>query len=346
MTEVIFAILTISLLLYVILGGADFGGGILELFTRGKASEIVSKAIAPVWEANHVWLILVIVILFVGFPPVYSTVLTALHIPILLALIGIIFRGSAFTFRHYDIEEEKPKAVYSAVFRYSSLFTTLFLGISLGGIILGEISTDFSNGFYQIYIHPWFNLFSLSLGIFLIILFAFLANIYTLGEIKDEEEVERFSRLAKYMILALVVAGGVVFAAAEINGHPLFLEFINSPVSIVSVVLATLALPVLWINLKRRRQNLLRMVAGFQTTMIVAGWFAIQFPILVKIKDAPDITLQNSAAPEQVQFYMLIALVVGVLIIFPYIGYLYKVFKFSKSTETPHNVNEEWEDVK
>lgn len=339
MTEVIFIILSISLLLYVLLGGADFGGGILELFTRGKASKVVSDAIAPVWEANHVWLILVIVILFVGFPPVYSTVLTALHIPILLALIGIIFRGSAFTFRHYDIEEERPKAIYSSIFRYSSLFTTFFLGVSLGGIILGEITTDFTNGFYQVYIHPWFNLFSFSMGIFLIILFAFLANIYTLGEIKDEQEVERFARLAKYMIAALVVAGGVVFAAAEISGHPLLQEFVNSPVSIISIILATLALPLLWKNLKRNRQNLLRLVAGFQTTMIVAGWFAIQFPILVNIKDAPDITLQNSAAPGQVQFYMLIALVVGVLIIFPYIGYLYKVFKFSSISKPPHNVN-------
>ena len=341
MTEVIFAILTIALLLYVILGGADFGGGILELFTRGKAKEVVSKAIAPVWEANHVWLILVIVILFVGFPPVYSTVLTTLHIPILLALIGIIFRGSAFTFRHYDIQEETPNKIYSSMFRYSSLFTTLFLGISVGGIILGEISTDFTKGFYEIYIHPWFNLFSFSLGVFLVILFAFLANIYTLGEVGEEEDVERFARLAKYMIAALVVAGGVVFAAAEINGHPLFLEFLHSPVSIGSVVLATLALPVLWNNLRRNRQNLLRIVAGFQTTMIVAGWFAIQFPILVNIKDAPDITLQNSAAPEQVQFYMLIALVVGVLIIFPYIGYLYKVFKFSSISEPPQNVNKD-----
>ncbi len=341
MTEVIFAILTIALLLYVILGGADFGGGILELFTRGKASEVVSRAIAPVWEANHVWLILVIVILFVGFPPVYSTVLTTLHIPILLALIGIIFRGSAFTFRHYDIQEETPNKIYSSMFRYSSLFTTLFLGVSVGGIILGEISTDYSKGFYEIYIHPWFNLFSFSIGIFLIILFAFLANIYTLVEIKDEKEVDRFARLAKYMIAALVVAGGVVFAAAEINGHHLFLEFLQSPVSIVFVVLATLALPILWKNLKRNRQNLLRLVAGFQTTMIVGGWFAIQFPILVNLKDAPDITLQNSKAPEQVQFYMLIALVVGVLIILPYIGYLYKVFKFSTVSEPPQNANKD-----
>jgi len=135
MAEINLLVLVISLLLYVVLGGADFGGGILELLTKGKAAGIVSKAIAPVWEANHVWLILVVVILFVGFPSVYSTVLTALHIPVLLVLIGIIFRGSAFTFRHYDIDQATPKAIYSAVFQYSSLFTTFFLGVTLGGII-------------------------------------------------------------------------------------------------------------------------------------------------------------------------------------------------------------------
>src|SRR5690554_477979 len=273
MTEIIFIIMSIALLLYVLLGGADFGAGILELFTKGKASEIVSDAIAPVWEANHVWLILVIVILFVGFPPVYTTVLTALHIPILLALIGIIFRGSAFTFRHYDIDEERPKAFYSAIFKYSSVFTAFFLGVAMGGIILGEISTDYSNGFYAIYIHPWFNLFSFTLGIFLIILFAFLANIYTLGEIKEPENVERFAKLAKYIIGALVVAGSLVFLAAEIHDHHLFREFISSPVSITSIALATIALPILWKNLNKRRHNFLRFIAGFQTTMIVAGWF-------------------------------------------------------------------------
>ena len=147
MTEIILIILGISLLLYVLLGGADFGGGILELISRGKASGIVSRAIAPVWEANHMWLILVVVILFVGFPSVYSTVLTALHIPVLLVLIGIILRGSAFTFRHYDIEEETPKAIYSSIFRYSSLFTTFFLGVTTGGIILGDITMDYTQGF-------------------------------------------------------------------------------------------------------------------------------------------------------------------------------------------------------
>jgi cytochrome d ubiquinol oxidase subunit II len=330
MTELNFAILTISLLLYVLLGGADFGGGILELLTRGKASGIVTRAIAPVWEANHMWLILVVVILFVGFPTVYSTVLTALHIPVLLVLIGIIFRGSAFTFRHYDIEEVTPKAIYSAIFRYSSLFTTFFLGITLGGIILGEISLDHNNGFYSIYIHPWLNLFSFSLGIFLVVLFAFLANIYTLGEIKEEVHLRRFTRLAKRMILVLVFAGALVFVAAELDGHPLFYEFYHSPVSIVSVVLATIALPFLWINLNRNNRTWVRITAAFQTIMIVAGWFAIQFPVVVKMKEGPDLTIQNAGAPPETQFYLLIALVVGVLIVFPAMGYLYKTFKFKK----------------
>ncbi|MGD9557598.1 MAG: cytochrome d ubiquinol oxidase subunit II [Mangrovibacterium sp.] len=329
MTELILLILGICLLLYVVLGGADFGGGILELITGGKDSGVVAKAIAPVWEANHVWLILVVVILFVAFPPVYSVILTTLHIPVLLALIGIVMRGSAFTFRHYDIEEERPMAIYTSVFRISSLLTTFFLGVTMGAIILGDMTNDYTLGFYQVFIHPWFNFFSISLGIFLIILFAFLANIYTIGELYEPRHIARFTRWAKYLILALVAEGLVVFLAAEVDGLHLFNAFYHSPVSMACVALATLALPLLWRGLKRHSRNLLRIVAGFQTTMIVLGWFAIQLPVLVRMSDGNHITYQSAAAPRQVQYYMLIALIVGVLIIFPYVGYLYKTFKFS-----------------
>jgi len=333
MTEINLLILVVSLLLYVVLGGADFGGGILELFTRGKAAGIVSKAIAPVWEANHMWLILAVVILFVGFPTVYSTVLTALHIPVLLVLIGIIFRGSAFTFRHYDIDEATPKAIYSSIFQYSSLFTTFFLGVTLGGVILGEISTDYHRGFYEIYISPWLNWFSISLGFFMVLLFAFLAGVYTLSELKDEKYIPYFARIAKRLIAAMVIVGALVFAAAELSGHSLFREFYQSPFSVGSIILATIALPFLWINLDKQKQNLLRILAGFQTTMIVTGWFAIQFPVMVKIKDGADITFKNASAPEPTQFYLFIALVVGVLIVFPSMFYLYKTFKFEKPAE-------------
>lgn len=339
MTEIILAILGICLLLYVLLGGADFGGGILEMITGGKDSGVVGKAIAPVWEANHVWLILVVVILFVGFPPVYSVILTTLHIPVLLALIGIVLRGSAFTFRHYDIDEEKPRSVYTAVFRVSSLLTAFFLGIIMGAIILGDITTNYTLGFYRVFIHPWFNFFSLSLGMFLVILFAFLANIYTIGELHDPKHIARFTRWAKYLILALIAEGLVVFFAAEVDKLHLFNAFYHSPVSMACVALATLALPLLWAGLKRHSRNLLRVVAGFQTTMIVLGWFAIQLPVMVRMKDGHDLTYQSAAAPHTTQYYMLIALIVGVLIIFPYVAYLYKTFKFS-GKGTPREVKE------
>jgi len=332
MAEINLIILVICLLLYVVLGGADFGGGILELLTRGKASGIVSKAIAPIWEANHVWLILVVVILFVGFPTVYSTVLTALHIPVLLSLLGIIFRGSAFTFRHYDIDEERSKAIYSKIFQYSSLFTTFFLGVTLGAIILGNISLNYQQDFYSAFIQPWLNWFSVSMGVFMVLLFAFLAGIFTLSETKDQEYIPYFTKISRQLIIALVVVGALVFGAAELNGHPLFFEFIHSPFSLVSIVLATLALPVLWYYLNRPKRAILRLTAGFQTTMIVTGWFAIQYPVLVKIKDGADITMQSAAAPHKIQFYLFLALLVGVLLIFPSMGYLYKVFKFDQSS--------------
>ena len=331
MAEINLIILIICLLLYVVLGGADFGGGILELLTRGKASGIVSKAIAPIWEANHVWLILVVVILFVGFPTVYSTVLTALHIPVLLLLLGIIFRGTAFTFRHYDIDEERSKAIYSKIFQYSSVFTTFFLGITLGGIILGDISLDYRQDFYTVFVHPWFNWFTVSMGVFMVLLFAFLAGIFTVSETKNQEHIRYFSKIAKQLIIGLVTMGAVVFGAAQLNGHPLFYEFIHSPFSVVSIVLSTLALPALWYFLDHPNRVFLRLIAGFQTTMIVTGWFAIQYPVLVKIKDGADITMQNAAAPPTIQLYLFLALLVGILIIFPSIWYLYKVFKFGQT---------------
>ena len=212
------------------------------------------------------------------------------------------------------------------------MFTTFFLGITLGGIILGKITLDYSQGFYNVYIAPWLNWFCMSIGIFLILLFSFLANIYVLGEAKEQEDINRFSQTAKWLIVFLVVSGAVVFLTAEIYDHQLFSEFYSSVVSVSAIVLSTIAMPFLWMNLKARKPNLVRFIAGFQTTMIVTGWFAIQFPVIVTIQGGQSISVYNSSAPQQTQFYMLIALVVGILIIFPSMAYLYKTFKFNGSS--------------
>src|SRR3954453_20663750 len=125
MLAIIIFILGVSFLLYTLLGGADFGAGIIEIFGGKREEKTISTAIAPVWEANHVWLILAVVILFTGFPLVYSSLSLVLHIPLMLALLGIIARGTAFTFRHYDVGKESSHRRYSFLFKLSSFLTPM-----------------------------------------------------------------------------------------------------------------------------------------------------------------------------------------------------------------------------
>src|SRR5918992_5235757 len=119
--------LAVSILFYCLFAGADFGAGILEAFLGSRSREeqrtVITHAMGPVWEANHVWLILAIVILFTGFPKAYSALSITFHIPLTLMLMGIILRGCAFTFRHYDAVRDRSQRYYSAIFVISSFLT-------------------------------------------------------------------------------------------------------------------------------------------------------------------------------------------------------------------------------
>ena len=169
MVYVIMIYLLTAVLLYLLLGGADFGAGIIELFTsdrnKDRTSITLTRTIGPIWEANHMWLIIVIVILFTGFPEIYATVSTYLHIPLLIMLMGIIARGTAFAFRHYDAVEDKMQQVYNKIFRYSSFITPFFLGIIAASVVSGTIDPDADN-FMDAYIFSWLHFFSVAVGLF------------------------------------------------------------------------------------------------------------------------------------------------------------------------------------
>src|SRR3954469_2979386 len=132
MLYVVMAYLWAAILLYLLMGGADFGAGIIELVTsnknKSKTRRTMYNAIGPIWEANHMWLIIAIVILFVGFPVIYTTMSTYLHIPLVIMLMGIIARGTALAFRNYDAVIDDMQKVYNKIFVYSSFITPLFLG--------------------------------------------------------------------------------------------------------------------------------------------------------------------------------------------------------------------------
>ena len=165
MEHVVIAFLYLAILLYVVLGGADFGAGIIEMFTSQRNIRRTRKtlyhAIGPIWEANHMWLIIVIVILFVGFPIIYTDLSVYLHIPLLIMLMGIIARGTAFVFRHYDAVKDEMQELYNKVFVWSSFITPFFLGVIAGSTISGHIDKG-AQTFLDAYIFSWLNWFSLA----------------------------------------------------------------------------------------------------------------------------------------------------------------------------------------
>lgn len=324
---VVIFFLGFSIVFYVLFGGADFGAGVLELLSGTQDRETTAHAIGPVWEANHVWLILVVVILFMGFPKIYSAMSLYLHIPLLIMLVGIIFRGTAFTFMHYDAIQDQSNYAYNLAFKISSVITPLFLGVVTGAAVLGRINPN-ADSFYEAFMAPWMNLFSFSVGLFSLVLFTFLAAVYLIGETTEARKREAFIHAAKRLNAAAVVTGVLVFGAAQWDGLPLLGLFLQSPVALLTAVLATLALPLLWRSLHRAQVTRARILAAGQVVFVLLAWFWVQYPVVINMGTGEQpLTFYNSAAPDATLLQLVIALVIGSCIILPYLYYLMATFK-------------------
>ena len=331
--DLVLGFLGVSILFYCLFAGADFGAGILEIFLGKKLQEeqkkLITRAMSPVWEANHVWLILAVVIVFNAFPRVYSQLSISLHIPLTLMLMGVILRGCSFTFRHYDVDKGPSQKVYSFIFSTSSVLTPFFLGVVAAGMILGRIGSS-DPSFNAQYIDPWFRGFSCFVGVFVCALFTFLAAAYLAGDARDQELKQLFVRRAKVANLVAVVAGAGVFVSAEVSGFRLMQRFFSDPFSIGCFILATLGLAPIWWALKSGRAWTVRILAGLQVTLVLLGWFSVQYPVLIAL--APDSSLMpfdlvHTAAPAATLRYLLGALVAGSLLILPALVFLLRTFK-------------------
>lgn len=330
MVYLILFFLLASLLLYTILAGADFGAGILELFTvrrnTQKVRHLTYKAIGPVWEANHIWLILIVVILFVAFPEVYRLLSIHLHIPIMLMLLGIIMRGAAFIFRHYDAIEDGSQKVYSRVFISASFLTPLFLGITAGATILGGIDPE-AVDFYGAYLAPWINPFAIAVGIFFTAVCAFLAAVFLVGETEDPILKAMFYRQTVISNIVAVVSGIGVFIAANLQGLALHEMYLSSPIALASVIIASILVPLLWRTLNQGHYQWARILAGAEVAMILLGWLGVQFPSMINLSTG-GLAFHAAQAPDSVLNVMGWVLVGGAALIFPSLYYLFKVFKF------------------
>jgi cytochrome d ubiquinol oxidase subunit II len=330
MLWVVILFLGLSLLLYCLLAGADFGAGVLELFlgreNRHAQRAMIEKALGPVWEANHIWLILIVVILFMGFPTVYSRVSTNLHLPLTAMLLGIIARGCSYTFKHYDAVKGRSQRAYTVFFVWSSLWTPFCLGVVTGALVPGGIDPS-PSGYYQGYIAPWLRPFPMALGAFTVCLFAFLAAVYLVGESRDPSLRKVFTRRAYAANVAAVLSGAAVFACAAWDGIPLARMFLGSAAASACLVAATLLLPALWSALANGRGWIARFLAASQVALVLIGWFAIQYPVLVHMTEGRELTFFNAHAPESTLFQLGMALLLGSAFILPSLFWLMRVFK-------------------
>ena len=336
MLELIVAIfILLSLILYALMGGADFGGGMWDLLASGpraaRQKKAVAAAIGPIWEANHVWLILVIVLLFTGFPRGFSVMMTALNIPLTAMLVGIVLRGAAFIFRKYDVQTERVQNRWGALFGAASFFTPFCQGITLGALATGTIRVE--NGRVLTgFMTGWLTPFSLSCGVFALGLFAFLAATYLTLDTKNQPDLQDdFRRRAIGSGLALGPIALVVFLTAK-TGAPMMYAGLTrwwAPLLLVwTSLFAMAALVLLW----WRKFFLARLAAIGQVTLILIGWSLAQYPNLV----TPDVTVLNSAAPEVTLRLLVLALGAGAVVLLPSLAFLFHIFKGQKSAPTDH----------
>jgi len=325
--EAVAGVGVLSLGLYALLGGADFGGGVWDLLARGpraaRQRALIDEAIAPVWEANHVWLILVVVLLFAGFPPAFAAISTALHVPLTLVLLGVVLRGAAWVFRRYG-EAGPARDRWGRVFAVASTITPVFLGVALGAVTSGAVRLGEDGAPVGGFFAPWLRPFPFAVGAFVLALFAYLAAVYLAVEAADEPALaDDFRRRA---LAAGLASGGLawltVLTAGPGTGR--FAEGLlgsawSWPLQLAVAALAVAALVALW----RRRFRLARALAVGQVAGVVLGWGLAMHPHVVP----PDLTIASAAAPPATQRGLLVALGAGGAAVFPALYWLLRVFK-------------------
>jgi cytochrome d ubiquinol oxidase subunit II len=318
--ELIALVLFAALLVYTLSGGADFGGGIWDLLARGARAPaqraLVERAIAPVWEANHVWLIVAVVLLFSAFPPAFAALSTRLHVPLVALLVGIVLRGSALVFRQYG----GPGAAHrwQRVFAIASAATPFFLGAVLGAVTSGAGSAH--------QLMAWVAPLPLATGAAAVALCAYLAAVYLTVEASgqaDDALAADFRRRALAAWVAVAVAALVCAGAAWVDApgfaRRLFGSAWSAPLVAAAILSALAALHALW----RRRFRAARALAMVEASALLGGWGAAHTPFLI----APDMTVRGAAAPPVTLAILAPVLVVGAVIVLPALYWLMRVFK-------------------
>ena len=332
-----------GLMAYAVLGGADFGGGVWDLLARGprkrEQREVIAKAIGPVWEANHVWLIFVIVVLFTCFPNGYGPLMTALFLPLHLVLVGIILRGAAFVFRGYGPQRKdsgsehhpvNPATAWGAVFGAASIISPVILGASFGVVTAGDVRIDGSG--VTVASFPWLRPYPLACGALALSTCAYLAAVYLVVETEDQPALRRDFRrraIVAGTITAILAVVVLIVARFEATWFVAQLQSIRAlPVLIAGGIAFAVSAAAVFSSWDR----IARISAAAQVILMLLGWGMAHRDYLIY----PDMTLAKAAAPPATIKFMLVATLIGLIPLLPSLWLLFRVFKSSDHGKTKY----------
>lgn len=339
------AAILLGLIAYVLLAGADFGGGVWDLFATGprkhEQRDVIAGAMGPVWEANHVWLIFVIVLLFTCFPGGFAPLAVALFLPFHLALVGIMLRGASFVFRGYrrsasaEVADAASKssryagAAWGTVFGVASVVSPFLLGAAFGAVTAGQVRVDPQGVVRQSGVAAWLSPYAIGCGLLALSTCAYLAAVYltveTEGELREDFRWRAILSGTSTAALAILV---------------LLLAWYEAP-WFVSQLFSLRSWPVLAAGVTcfaasawavfGRRYRWSRIFAAGEITLLLLGWGIAHQPYLIY----PDVTLADAAAPTMTLAFVLSTVPFGLLLLIPSLWFLFKVFKSASPAASP-----------
>lgn len=320
----------VGLTAYALMAGADFGAGIWDLLA-GRSDvgsprrRLIEQSIGPIWEANHVWLIFVLVVLWTGFPVGFAAIMSTLLLPLMLAAVGIIGRGSAFAFRK-EVVELDLRRTFGATFAASSLATPFFLGTVAGGIASGRVPAGIARGDF---VTSWINPTSLLGGTLAVLACAYLAAVYLTRDAEREGDAEllawfRRRALATGVVIGAVALSGIAVLWIDAPGLARGLTERGVPLIVLSAVGGILSLWAVW----SARFVVARVAAATAVAAVLWGWAVAQYPDLLP----GELTLEEAASGPATLTAMLLSLAVGAVLIVPSLVALYVVFQREASS--------------
>jgi cytochrome d ubiquinol oxidase subunit II len=322
--ELCLGLMLLGVTAYAIFGSADFGAGFWDL-TAGSAHNgarvrgLIQRSMSPVWEANHVWLIFILVIAWTAFPVAFGSLMSTLSIPMFLAAIGVIFRGAAFALRGQAATINEAR-VLGAVFALSSVLIPYFLGAALGGIASGRVPVGNAAGNL---IDSWVNPTSTLIGVLGVVTGAYLAAVYLAGDAKRGDLTDMAEAFRRRALGAAAVAGPLVIGGLFVvkEDAPDLYAGLTSGDGLAMVVVSSIAgaatIALVW----TRRFSLARWSASVAVAAITVGWALAQDPYLLP----GELTIEEAAAPDATLGALFFSVAVGMVILVPSLVFLYRL---------------------